>query len=107
MSVSKSHVLLLTPPRFYPYIKPVQQYSEGLLYIKAYLREDAIVDIRNLEIELGIPENEKQIERVLLGVTAIFSRMPQYDYVGISCYTSYHFLSTIAISKLVKQMWLI
>src|SRR5262245_24616494 len=99
--------LLLYPSQFYCCDRetPPIVLKTQLLKLFAYLRhQGASVDIVDLELEFGRPVSSVDCERFLQGAK---SRMEggRYDFVGISCYTSMSYLSTIAVSRLARELY--
>jgi radical SAM superfamily enzyme YgiQ (UPF0313 family) len=103
---AKNKVLLLFPSQFYFEGRDIILTSRlYLASLEAFIHKEANVDILDLETKLGRPLNEEDVEKFMTSTEKIFSQMPDYDVVGVSCYTSYSYLSTISVGTLVRKYW--
>lgn len=105
MSVMK-RVLLLYPSQFY-FIGRDRIVTSRLYLtsLKTFIQKEASVDVCDFEVELGRPSSEEDIQIFMRRADSIFSQMPNYDIVGISCYTSYSYLSTVNLGRLIRKRW--
>lgn len=99
--------LLLYPSQFYcvdPTTAPIIVKTQFLKLLRHLRDQGAHVDIVDLELEFGRPNTNSECEQFL---SAARKRIENkcYDFIGISCYTSMSYLSTIAVSKLARELY--
>jgi len=115
MKISKTKILFIVPNFFF-----IQSHQEdlyyndfplGILQIISYLKKKAkvksyICDLRveSLEFsELGGNEpNYEKFENALLEVLKKY-KIPKIKNIAISCYTSYHYIQTELIAKILRK----
>lgn len=98
-------VLLINPSRFYS-----GSWSSGelgqLFNLYSYIREhcpDVEVDVLDLERELPVPQHQAEVHEFCRLARHALASM-SFDVVGISCWTSLNYLSSIAVAKLCKEL---
>src|SRR2546423_3093073 len=99
--------LLLYPSQFYcadPTTAPIVIKTQFLKLLGCLSEYGVNVDIVDLELEFGRPNTKRECDRFIsLSRNRIAGK--RYDFVGISCYTSMSYLSTVAISKLARELY--
>jgi radical SAM superfamily enzyme YgiQ (UPF0313 family)/cyclophilin family peptidyl-prolyl cis-trans isomerase len=98
-------VLIVNPSRFYSGNWGRGELSH-LFVLYSYLRQHCPgveVDILDLERDLGTPEDALSVQSFLRNARAAL-HASDFDIVGISCWTSLHYLSSIAIAGLCKEL---
>jgi radical SAM superfamily enzyme YgiQ (UPF0313 family) len=91
--------LFCPAPHWYPIVVRTQ-----LVKLYSFLRSQGIdARILDLELELGRPEDEIEVEGFLEGARRLIGA-ETYDLVGISCYTSVNYTSTLAIAALLREV---
>jgi cyclophilin family peptidyl-prolyl cis-trans isomerase len=98
-------VLLVNPSRFYsePWISGELQH---LFALHSYLRArcpDVEVDVIDLERELSAPINDLEIAEFLPLARAALATAG-FDVVGISCWSSLHYLASIEVAHLCREI---
>ena len=99
------NILLIYPSQWYSHewgqylcIKP------QLLNIFSYLKHKGYnVDVLDLELEIGRPKNQEDVEFFLKKSEKLIAKY-EFNIIGISCYTSLSYLSTLAIAKICKRV---
>ncbi len=115
MNNKEKKVLFLIPGFFY-----IEEYQErlyfndlplGTLQLSSFLRERANIQSQILDVRVerekdanlsGNKINLHDFERSLLKVLER-ENMQEYNYVGINCYTSFQYLQTIQIGKIIRM----
>jgi hypothetical protein len=101
------NALLLYPSQFYcadPTTAPIVVKTQFLKLLRCLRDHGARVDIVDLELELGRPRTSIECDK-FLSLTRSRIAGKCYDFIGISCYTSMSFLSTVAVSKLARELY--
>lgn len=98
-------VLLVNPSRFFS-----GDWGGGelnhLLVLYSYLRvrcPDVDVEVLDLERELGLPADTDRVDWFSRHARAALESI-DFDLIGISCWTSLHYLSTMAVARLAKEV---
>jgi len=115
MNEKKSNLLFIIPGFFY--IEDYQKllyYNDiplGTLQISSFLKKKArietdIVDLRveseiNKDLEINAPNNDRFKENFLKLLER--NNVQDYDNIGINCFTSFQYLYTDYISKILKE----
>jgi hypothetical protein len=101
------NALLVYPSQFYcadPTTPPIVVKTQFLKLLQCLREHGACVDIVDLELELGRPRTSIECDE-FLSLTRNRIAGKYYDFIGISCYTSMSYLSTVAISRLARQLY--
>src|SRR5579883_3260997 len=98
-------LLLVNPSRFY---SDAWVYGElhHLFALFSYVRNrcpEVDVDVLDLEKELFTPADDDQVEEFLaLARAALATR--DFDVVGISCWSSLHYLASLEVARLCREL---
>lgn len=98
-------LLLLSPSKFFDNNRNIDTVKYHLLSLMTHIFEYAAVKIIDFDIELKClkPISKEQINAFLSNAEKILE-IETFDYVGISCYTSYDYLCTIALLKICNRI---
>ncbi len=107
MSQGKPKCLLIAPTKYYYYyFSGVTLLKYSLLSIMSQICSYAHVKIIDFERMFGFPASDKEIETFLSKVKRHFKLLDyKPDFIGISCYTSFDYLSTIDLLQLVHEIF--
>lgn len=78
----------------------------GLFYLGSFLKSRALIDdleILNLPTQVGMPLTDKGLDEYIERTKQLLESK-DFDYVGISCWTSNLFQSSILMAKVIKEI---
>jgi len=96
----KKKILLIHPSSYWK----STSFPTGLFYIGSFLSQQLknySIEIINLPTQVGIPLSEKGLTEYIEKSTFLLESK-DFDYVGISCWTSNLFLSTLLTARIIK-----
>lgn len=101
----KKRVLLIYPSEFYTSAAgAVEKVRTYLLILKGFVREEAAVDILDLETLYGRPADAAARDMFLARFRRELAARPAYDVVGLSCYTTYSYWACRYVADEVRSM---
>ena len=75
-----------------------------LITLYSFLKKHNIkADVLDLEVELGIPRSEEEVHSFGKKARELLSSY-DFDIVGISCFSSFHYLASIRAAKICKEL---
>ena len=98
----KKDVLLIHPSSNYK----ASSFPTGLFYLASFLSqecEDSDISIVNLPSQIGIPLTEEGLS-IYEEKTISLLESKNFDFVGISCWTSILHLSSIHLARIIKAI---
>jgi Radical SAM superfamily/B12 binding domain len=101
------NALLLYPSQFYcpdPATAPIVVKTQFLKLLRCLRDHGARADIVDLELEFGRPTTSAECDK-FLAMTRSRIAGKSYDFIGISCYSSMSYLSTLAVSRLARELY--
>ena len=96
----KKKVILIHPSSYWK----STSFPTGLFYIGSFLSQqlkEYEIELINLPTQVGIPLSEKGLNEYIEKSTSLLESK-DFDYVGISCWTSNLFLSTLLTARIIK-----
>src|SRR5579862_9290544 len=96
---------IITPSIFFKEW-PMEEAAPHLFFLYSYLKRhnpQLEVELLDLNCEVGQPTNQQDLEEFMRCTEALLQR-GGYDIIGISCWTSLHYLCTVAVARLFKQL---
>lgn len=103
--MKSARVLILHPSTLHdPFWGYVYTIKPQLASLQTHLHRNGIeAKVVDLEVDLGRPQTKQEIEKFLTDARARLSEDP-FDVLGISCYTSLQYLSTIEIANIAREI---
>src|SRR5689334_725185 len=98
-------LLLLGPSIFFRDVAAIREHYH-LFYLWSYIKHHnpgLQVEVLDLSREIGRPNGVEDIDTFLEVAEYLIGRSG-FDMVGISCWSSFHYLSTMAIARLCKRL---
>ncbi len=100
-------ILLIYPGRWRSdiFVHEKRDFEPCLLLLYSYLKDHGMdhVDVLDLERELELPGNLEQLNQYIHNIRRLL-RQFTFDIVGISCYSTMCYLTTIAVAKVCKEL---
>ncbi|MBU4311147.1 MAG: B12-binding domain-containing radical SAM protein [Candidatus Omnitrophica bacterium] len=78
-------------------------FKPHLLSLLSILRLENDADILDLEMEIGKPDTNRDIEQFGKKARQLISRY-KFDVVGISCWSSHNYLSSLLVARICKEV---
>jgi anaerobic magnesium-protoporphyrin IX monomethyl ester cyclase len=103
MKESKRLLIVYPSMYYYPTFMESVDIKIPLLSLYSYIKPHFEAEMIDLEKEIGRPGNKITIKRFENKVEKLLSER-DFEIIGISCWTSLSFLSTLAVARIAKQV---
>lgn len=101
--MARTTLLLISPPVLYdPRLWPAIPCKPHIHSLAGFVRDVADVRVVELDVAMGAPQSLEGVDTFLEDLDEHID-VSDVDLVGISCWTSFHYLGTVAVAGAVRR----